>query len=219
MSDDPGPEVGVFHVAGAGRHAEGSALPATNTERAMKDKSPLESLDIDVSAALPSVGDRKKVLGGADLVLRDGFDMDFGPGKSIEWALDLRRIAGAVEISGKVTGDVMLQCYRCLEDFTFPLSIELREHALWLSGGPGEEDEETSPDYLVVDGILDIEPVLRDAVVLAFPARRICDMECKGLCVRCGANLNLEPCTCEARPVDVRLSPLAELKKRMEQDA
>jgi uncharacterized protein len=185
----------------------------------MKDKSPLESLNIDVSAALPSVGDRKKVLGAADLVLRDGFDVDFREGKCIEWALELRRIAGAVEISGKVIGTVMLQCCRCLEEFSFALSIDLREHALWLSGGPGEEDEETSPDYLVVDGMLDIEPVLRDAIVLAFPARRICDMECKGLCVTCGANLNLEPCTCEARPIDIRLSPLAELKKRMEQEA
>jgi uncharacterized protein len=184
----------------------------------MRDRQPYQDLDIDVSAALPLVGDRRKVDGGADLIVHEGYEMRFEPGEGIGWLLELRRIAGAVEISGEVRGTVTLQCYRCLEEFAFPLSLELREHALWLSGGPGDQSEEASPDYVVTDGMLYLEPVLRDAIALAFPVSRVCAEGCKGLCVKCGTNLNLEPCDCDRRPVDVRLSPLAELKKRMEEE-
>jgi len=184
----------------------------------MNNKSFAPDLEIDVSNSLPLVGDRKHLAGSADLVLRDGYEMEFAAGDSVTWSLELRRIAGAVEVSGEVSGEVTLQCYRCLEDFSYPFSLELREHALWLSGGPGEEAEEISPDYVVTDGMLDMEPVLRDAIALAFPVRRVCSEDCKGLCVKCGANLNLEPCGCDTRPADVRLSPLAELKKRLEQE-
>ncbi|MHB8895953.1 MAG: YceD family protein [Candidatus Geothermincolia bacterium] len=183
----------------------------------MRDMQPSQELYVDVSAALPSVGDRKKVEGGAEVVVREGYEMRFDPGGSVQWTLELRRIAGAVEIAGVVSGTVTLLCFRCLEEFAFPLAIDMREHALWLSGGPGEESEETATDYVVMDGMLDLEPVLRDAIALAFPVRRVCTAECKGLCVKCGANRNLEECGCDTRPVDVRLSPLADLKKRLEQ--
>ncbi len=182
----------------------------------MIDGPPLRSLNIDVSGALPSVGDRKRVDGSAELRVSEGFEIDFFPGDDLRWSLELRRIAGAVEVAGDVVGEVTLTCFRCLESFSFSVSIKLREHALWLTGDTGEQAEEAAPDYVVSDGMLDLEPILRDSVALAFPVRRVCDESCKGLCVRCGANLNLEPCGCDVRPVDVRLSPLAELKKKLE---
>jgi len=194
-------------------------LPPEKRDCEMNNRSQTPTLKIDVSAALPVIGDRKKVEDSADLEFRDGFDVEFKPGAGVSWSLELRRIAGAVEVSGTVVGAVTLLCFRCLEEFSFPLSLGLREHALWLNGAEGEPDEETSPDYMVVDGELDLEPILRDAIVLAFPVRRVCSEECKGLCVDCGANLNLEPCECVPRPADVRFSPLAELKKRMESRA
>jgi uncharacterized protein len=172
-------------------------------------------LQIDVSNALPLVGDHRSVEGSADVTMRDGYDLVLEPGDGITWRFDLRRIAGALEITGAVAGSVGLSCFRCLEDFTYQLSLTLKEHALWLNGEE-EQDSETAEDYVVTDGIIDLEPVLRDAVALALPAKRVCDESCKGLCARCGANLNTEPCSCVALPADSRLSPLADLKKRLE---
>jgi uncharacterized protein len=206
----PAPRSGFFFE---GKHPGG-----TNTEQAMKNTTPLKDLSIDVSAALPAVGDRKRIPGSAELLVPEGYDMEFEPGDAVSWTLELRRIAGAVEIAGEVSGEVTLLCYRCLEEFVFPLSLHLKEHAIWLNGA-AEQDEEISGDYEVTDGVLDLEPVLRDAIALAFPVRRVCSEDCRGLCVRCGTNLNLEQCGCEQRPADVRLSPLAELKKRLEQEA
>jgi uncharacterized protein len=183
----------------------------------MKNSGPLNDLSVDVSAALPAVGDRKTIRGGADLVVPEGYDIEFNAGDSVAWTIELRRIAGAVQIAGRVSGEVTLLCYRCLEEFTFPLSLVLKEHAVWLNGD-GEQGEDMTGDYEVSDGLLDLEPVLRDAIALAFPVRRVCAEECKGLCVRCGANLNLDPCGCEPRPPDARLSPLAEFKERLERE-
>lgn len=182
----------------------------------MKDHQPLASLEIDVSAALPSVGDRKRVEGSAEVIVAEGYDMRFEHGTAVSWSLELRRIAGALEISGQIEGNVKLECYRCLEEFVFPLKMQLREHALWLNGAGEEESDEPPSDYLVSDGMLDLEPVLRDTIALAFPVRRVCSDECKGLCAQCGANLNVEPCGCRPKPADVRLEPLAELKRRLE---
>ena len=172
-------------------------------------------LQIDVSNALPLVGDRKRVQGAADVVVREGYDLALEPGAGVNWSMELRRIAGALEITGAVSGSVELSCFRCLEDFTYQLSVALKEHALWLNG-EGEEDSDTAEDYIVTDGVIDLEPVLRDAIALSIPAKRLCDESCQGLCSRCGANLNTEPCSCVPPPVDSRLSPLADLKKRLE---
>lgn len=180
----------------------------------MNERPSALDLTIDVATALPMVGDKKRVHGSADLVLRDGYDMEFQQGDGLSWTLDLRRIAGALEVAGDVEGHVALNCYRCLEDFDFAVSIIVREHALWLNAAAGEQDT-SADEYEVEDGVVDLEPILRDAIALAFPASRLCSEECKGLCTRCGANMNLEPCACPAKPVDSRLKGLADLKERL----
>jgi uncharacterized protein len=190
---------------------------AEKAERGMMNaQQAVPELQIDVSNALPLVGDHKRVQGAADLAMSEGYEMTLEPGDGIGWTFDLRRIAGALEMTGEVSGVAALSCYRCLEDFAYQVSIRLKEHALWPNAREGEEDLEGAADYLVMDGMIDLEPVLRDAVVLALPARRICDESCRGLCARCGANLNSETCSCGELPADSRLSPLADLKKRLE---
>jgi DUF177 domain-containing protein len=185
----------------------------------MKDPSSFIDLQIDVSQALPTVGEKKSVKGAARAIIDEAYDVTFGPGDEVTWVLELRRIAGGVEITGSIDGVVTLSCYRCLEEFEFPLSLKVREHALWLSEEDFQEQDESGLDYLVTEGILDLEPVIRDLICLAFPAKRVCDDSCKGLCVRCGANLNVAPCDCDRAVVDSRLKPLEELKKRLEPGA
>lgn len=183
----------------------------------MKNQAELYGLSIDVAGALPSVGDREPVAGSAGLSFEGVYDLVFVPGEDIEWRLEIRRIAGGVEVNGRITGEVTLSCYRCLEEFEFPLSLDVREHALWLSEHEMDEDDEQATEYMVTDGVLDLEPVIRDAVCLAFPARRVCDEGCRGICELCGASLNTDPCGCDTARVDARLKPLEELKKRLEQ--
>jgi len=175
-------------------------------------------LSIDISSDLASTGDIKQVKGSAAVLLEAGFELAFLPGEGIAWSLEMRRIAGAVEVSGTVSGSITLTCYRCLNGFEFPLGIRLREHALWLDEGDVEPGDECTDEYAVTCGGLDIMPMLRDAICLALPSKRVCREGCKGLCPSCGADLNIGQCDCDTGKVDTRLKPLADLKKRLEEN-
>jgi len=56
---------------------------------------------------------------------------------------------------------------------------------------------------------------VREQVFLSLPARSLCGEDCKGLCPRCGKNLNSESCNCDAAPADPRWSALSDLASRM----
>jgi uncharacterized protein len=87
--------------------------------------------------------------------------------------------------------------------------VELQElyvyedHAL-----PGEEDDEVS---MLQDDLVDLEPLLRDAVVLALPFQPLCEDDCPGLCVDCGARLADDPEHTHEEAVDPRWAALVEL--------
>lgn len=184
----------------------------------MEDQRAITGLKIDVGRELPAVGDRRRFAGSARLALEDVYDLEFLPGDQVEWRFDVRRVAGGLEVTGGIDGVITLVCYRCLETFDLPLSISVREHALWLSEAEMHEAEEPAAEYMVTDGVLDLEPIIRDSIALSLPAARVCDEGCRGLCQQCGANLNVEPCGCVAGRVDARLRPLEELKRKLESE-
>lgn len=184
----------------------------------MKDQRAVTGLLIDVARELPAVGDRRRFSGSVRLVLEDVYDIEFVPGEQIQWWFDIRRVAGGLEVAGGIDGMITLACHRCLEPFDFPLSLSMREHALWLSEAEIQEGEEPAAEYMVTDGELDLEPVVRDSIALSLPAARVCDEGCRGLCQHCGANLNVEPCGCGAARVDARLKPLEALKQKLESE-
>lgn len=94
-----------------------------------------------------------------------------------------------VVVSTKAVGE----CSRCLEPVEIPVTVELQE--LYEYDDPGmrpSNDEES--DLLRLEGdLLDLEPALRDAVVLALPRVPLCDEECLGLCPQCGMRLEDHP--------------------------
>ena len=64
---------------------------------------------------------------------------------------------------------------------------------------------------LVQDFKLDLYELVYTEVVLAMPSKHLCTKDCKGLCFKCGKNLNDGPCGCATKEVDPRLKALAEL--------
>ncbi len=60
-------------------------------------------------------------------------------------------------------------------------------------------------------GLLDLEPLVREEMLLAIPINPICRLDCKGLCPICGGNLNETLCTHEDEEIDSRLSVLKTL--------
>jgi uncharacterized protein len=87
------------------------------------------------------------------------------------------------------TAKVRTGCSRCLEEFFLPVSTEFEE----LYQFPSRQREETDL-ILPMDGYLDLSPLYREGLILGLPIKRLCKPDCKGLCIECGANLNLTTC-------------------------
>ena len=77
------------------------------------------------------------------------------------------------------------------------------------STSPGSNEEET---YRLEGTEVDLAPLVRDAVLLHLPPAPLCSEDCRGLCTRCGANLNEAECGCEPGPSDPRWAALDVLK-------
>ena len=102
----------------------------------------------------------------------------------------LEPVHRGVMASGTVRAPWVGQCRRCLEPVTGELETEVRE--LW------EEDSDETETYLLAGDQLDLEPLVRDAVLLGLPQAPLCEEGCRGLCPTCGAELDQGPCRCPA---------------------
>jgi uncharacterized protein len=85
------------------------------------------------------------------------------------------------------------------------------------------DDREVDPDEelevsKLQDDLVDLEPLLRDAVVLALPFQPLCEDDCPGLCVECGARLADDPDHTHGEPVDPRWAALATLTEPEQDD-
>lgn len=89
----------------------------------------------------------------------------------------------------KAEGEVLTSCVRCLDEFYLPVDMEFEE----LYQFPSRHREETDL-ILPNDGYLDLRPIYREYLILSMPIKRLCRVDCAGLCNNCGANLNETTC-------------------------
>ena len=126
-------------------------------------------------------------------------------GSPIDIELRLEAVMDGVLATGTASGCVKGECVRCLIEIDDDFDVDFQE--LYLYGDPGE-------DELALEGdLLDLEPVLRDAVVLALPHNPVCDPDCPGLCPDCGARLADDPDHTHVAAIDPRWSALKDLKE------
>ena len=106
-------------------------------------------------------------------------------------------------------------CARCLEDVSGSFSFNVERTVV--TPKMAEDLSEDRIDELVVveDGFLSLDELLTECLELSLPFRFLCREDCKGLCQRCGKNLNDGPCDCEEKEVDPRLEPLRRLLEEM----
>jgi uncharacterized protein len=130
-----------------------------------------------------------------------------------------RHVVQDIRLRGKYKGDLEVPCARCLDPVDHPLDgqFDLIFRPLGVDGGAPERAITTSETEIgyYQGGGLALEDVLREQVLLSLPARTLCREDCKGLCPRCGRNLNSESCTCDPAPVDPRWSALSGLASRI----
>lgn len=108
-----------------------------------------------------------------------------------ELALDLQLegVAEGVLVTATVTGPLAGECARCLEPFTAPLQVRFQELFVRASEAAVDDLDGADSYRLEASGQLDLEPALRDAVVLELPLSPLCEDGCQGLCPECGVRL------------------------------
>jgi len=106
-----------------------------------------------------------------------------------------------------------LNCDRCNKEFNSKITSKYRMVYLFRQLSDENNDEKTDIVYLHPDtDKIELDDDIRDFAVLAVPMKRLCSEDCKGLCSRCGKNLNEGDCNCKEEKIDPRWEPLQELK-------
>lgn len=142
-------------------------------------------------------------------------------GSPIDLELRLEAVMDGVLATGTASARAVGECVRCLDRLDDTVVVDLQELYLYdpISTGDGaEEDGEEDELPVLEDDLLDLEPVLRDAVVLALPLNPVCDPECPGLCPECGARLADDPDHTHGDPIDPRWASLGGLTQNLPGD-
>ncbi len=132
---------------------------------------------------------------------------------------EITNTAGYMRLTLTMTVDYHSFCARCLEPVagTFSLSLEKTVAPKKLLA---DVTEDRLDDYVIInDGFIDLNEPIRDQLEIEFPYRFLCKEDCKGLCPRCGANLNKETCGCDTMDRDPRIAgPLERLLEKMKNE-
>lgn len=136
-----------------------------------------------------------------------------------ELDLHVTRKGAEVQIEGRIGARVELTCGRCLGQFLreFDLPVDMVYHPV---SEMKEEKYELKPDELetgfYADDEIDIGALAAEHLILSLPMRPLCEEACRGICPRCGANLNEVQCGCALEEAS-GASKFADLKKFMKE--
>lgn len=141
---------------------------------------------------------------------------DYGFPPSLDVHLSYYRSGSELFFSGRLRGELIGRCGRCLEEFGLTLDKQfdfiLTPEAK--KSGHGAEElhrNDLGLSYYSSDEI-DLAPLIAEQVILALPTRPLCSDSCRGLCGSCGANLNHDDCNCSNVGSDPRMALFRTLK-------
>jgi len=115
-----------------------------------------------------------------------------------------------------VTSDfkVKYECDRCGTEFKSSLKSDYK--IIYLMNETPEETDSINVSYLTRDADkIDIKTDVREFALLSIPMKKLCKEDCKGLCYKCGKDLNKEQCICSTEEIDPRWKPLMNLKDKL----
>jgi len=130
-------------------------------------------------------------------------------GAPLDLDLRLESATEGVLMTGTVTTAIAGECGRCLEPVTDDFGVDVIELFAYPGSATAETTDEDEVDR-IVDDLIDVEPVVRDAVVLGLPMTPLCRPDCAGLCSSCGQRLDDLPADHVHDMLDPRWAALTE---------
>ncbi|MDR2820299.1 MAG: DUF177 domain-containing protein [Desulfovibrio sp.] len=136
------------------------------------------------------------------------FAMDCRISRPLRARLTLLPADDGCLVRGRIDGEVILSCNRCAEDAVVAVNADFENFEEF----PGRDDSALESEnrilYENTTPMLDLNAICWEEFVLALPVAPLCSDDCKGLCAVCGANLNVENCSCRRDEGDPRFSVL-----------
>ncbi len=134
----------------------------------------------------------------------------------LEVYIKVSKAADKFLVDGTLSGRLRVRCDRCLEAFDSELKTKLNVYLVRKTAAAGEEDVELLDEEMEVDFIkgetIDLAEIIREQIYLSVPMKCVCKSGCRGLCPKCGTNLNIAPCLCSRQDGQSVFSKLKELK-------
>ncbi|WP_282779425.1 MULTISPECIES: DUF177 domain-containing protein [unclassified Nocardia] len=166
---------------------------------------------LDVRSLGRAPGSMKQVRRTVTTDAKIGLEMVGIPaGAQVELDLTLQAVSEGVLVTGTVSAPIEGECSRCLEPFTDAIELRLTE----LFAYPDSATEQTTEEdeiHRLVDDLIDLEPVVIDAVGLELPLQPLCEPDCPGLCPECGVRMAIAGSEHGHEILDPRWAKLASL--------
>jgi uncharacterized protein len=133
---------------------------------------------------------------------------------NVDVEVELKKSHNQIVLDSTVFVNAEFECDRCTVHFHKLLRADYK--MVYLQGVKPVESKSDSIVYLSPEAdVIDISNDVRDFSMLAVPMKKLCSEDCKGLCYKCGKNLNEGTCTCDKNDTDARWLPLMELKNKL----
>ncbi len=119
-------------------------------------------------------------------------------------------------VAGKAVLSLEMPCARCLDPVIVPFELEIDQE---LDMNQTKEDRiEALDEQFYINGYnLDVDQLVGNELTLNLPMRVLCSDDCKGICNRCGTNLNHGTCDCDNRSLDPRMSVIQDIFKQLKE--
>ena len=162
----------------------------------------MSDASIKIPSELFALAESSRFEGVLDLPMLSSGPDDYAFEGPLAWEVDVTNTGSAFLVNGIVRGEATVACSRCLEDVAYELEGAIEGYYLIEGADDGEYDEDEEElgadefDVLPADHIIDLEPLIRAALIVDIPNMPLCRDDCAGLCPVCGANLNDGDCGC-----------------------
>lgn len=119
-------------------------------------------------------------------------------------------------ISGNTTVDVSIPCDRCLTEVSVSVPVVI-DRRVALDQGKIQIDPDEEEDTFLKEDQLDVDRLIYDEILVNWPAKVLCKDDCRGICPKCGQNLNQRDCGCDRQVLDPRMAKFQDVFKEFKE--
>ena len=120
--------------------------------------------------------------------------------KPITYNITITNTGDAFLIAGTANAQAKTACSRCLEDVEIEMSATIDAYYLIEAPQDARDNEINEFEILPEDHNIPLGDIIKATLIVDAPTKPLCSEDCKGLCPKCGANLNRETCDCTDEP-------------------